>query len=235
MQEIDNIKFGKGYLEDSDLKVEDLKEVVSAFKKVYTNNNLSFPEDVNSQLRLAIGAVFAGWNGERAIKYREVENIRNLLGTAVNVQSMVFGNMGSSSGTGVCFTRDPNNGSNELFGEYLIDAQGEDVVAGVRTPQPISELKKDMPSVYDEFEQNTKILEKHYGDMQDIEFTVQEGKLFMLQTRNGKRGGEAAVKVAVDLVNEGTITKEEVSVPGPREQLFPHKTANFFFSHVLLP
>lgn len=138
---MDNIKFERGYFEDNELQVDDLKTVVSAFKEVYVKNKLAFPDDVNEQLRLAIGAVFGGWNGDRAIKYREVENIRNLLGTAVNVQSMVFGNMGQTSGTGVCFTRDPNNGKNELFGEFLIDAQGEDVVAGIRTPQPISELE----------------------------------------------------------------------------------------------
>lgn len=208
-EELDNIKFEKGYFEDNELQVDDLKTVVSAFKEVYVKNKLSFPDDVYEQLRLAIGAVFGGWNGDRAIKYREVENIRNLLGTAVNVQSMVFGNMGQTSGTGVCFTRDPNNGKDELFGEFLIDAQGEDVVAGIRTPQPISELETAMPEVYAEFKTNTEILEKHYGDMQDIEFTIQEGKLFMLQTRNGKRGGEAAVKMAVDFVEEGLIDKKE--------------------------
>jgi pyruvate,orthophosphate dikinase len=147
--------------------------------------------------------------GPRAVKYREVENIRNLLGTAVNVQAMVFGNMGDTSGTGVCFSRDPNVGTKELFGEFLINAQGEDVVAGIRTPRPISELENIMPDVYEEFMRNTQILEEKFGDMQDIEFTIQEGKLFMLQTRNGKRGGEAAVKIAVDLVSEGLITKEE--------------------------
>lgn len=147
--------------------------------------------------------------GDRAIKYREVENIRNILGTAVNVQAMVFGNMGETSGTGVCFSRDPNVGTPALFGEFLINAQGEDVVAGVRTPRPISELKAVMPEVYEEFTRNCQILEKKFGDMQDIEFTIQEGKLFMLQTRNGKRGGEAAVKIAVDLFNEGLITKDQ--------------------------
>lgn len=147
--------------------------------------------------------------GPRAVKYREVENIRNLLGTAVNVQAMVFGNMGETSGTGVCFSRDPNVGTNELFGEFLINAQGEDVVAGIRTPKPISELKDVMPEVYAEFTRNAQILEEKFGDMQDIEFTIQEGKLFMLQTRNGKRGGEAAVKIAVDLVSDGLISKEQ--------------------------
>mmetsp|Transcript_24134 Transcript_24134/g.50148 ORF Transcript_24134/g.50148 Transcript_24134/m.50148 type:complete len:932 (-) Transcript_24134:75-2870(-) len=208
-EEMDNLKYERGFFEDSELQVSDLKDVVAKFKGVYASNDHAFPTDVEEQLRLAIGAVFGGWNGDRAIKYREVENIRNLLGTAVNVQSMVFGNMGSTSGTGVCFTRDPNNGGKDLFGEFLIDAQGEDVVAGIRTPQPISELESAMPEVFKEFKENTQILERHYGDMQDIEFTVQEGKLFMLQTRNGKRGGEAAVKIAVDFVAEGLIDKRQ--------------------------
>mmetsp|Transcript_4973 Transcript_4973/g.10003 ORF Transcript_4973/g.10003 Transcript_4973/m.10003 type:complete len:856 (+) Transcript_4973:197-2764(+) len=218
-EEIDDVKYETGAFEDSDLTVENLQEVVKRFKGVYAKNNLSFPEDVMEQLSLAIGAVFKGWMGPRAVKYREVENIRDLLGTAVNVQAMVFGNMGDTSGTGVCFTRDPNNGGNELFGEFLINAQGEDVVAGVRTPKPISELQLEMPDVYSEFKSNTDILEKHYGDMQDIEFTIQEGKLFMLQTRNGKRGGEAAVNIAVDLVNEGLATKEETIMKVSPEHL----------------
>jgi len=208
-EEIDNLKYNKNIYEDSDLSVDDLKELVGKFKSVYAKLDLTFPEDVMEQLSLAIGAVFNGWMGARAVKYREVENIRNLLGTAVNVQAMVFGNMGDTSGTGVCFTRDPNNGENKLFGEFLINAQGEDVVAGIRTPKPISELESFMPDVFREFNANTEILEKHYSDMQDIEFTIQENKLYMLQTRTGKRGGEAAVKIAVDLVNEGLTTKEE--------------------------
>lgn len=142
---IDDLKFSRGYFEDSDLTVDDLKDVVKRFKAVYEENDATFPEDAYEQLELAVGAVFDGWTGARAVKYREVENIRDLLGTAVNVQAMVFGNMGETSGTGVCFTRDPNDGTNELFGEFLIDAQGEDVVAGVRTPRPISELKDVMP------------------------------------------------------------------------------------------
>jgi len=208
-EEIDDVKYDKNVFEDSDLTVEDLREVVKRFKSVYAKENLTFPEDVMEQLSLAIGAVFKGWMGPRAVKYREVENIRNLLGTAVNVQAMVFGNMGETSGTGVCFTRDPNNGENTLFGEFLINAQGEDVVAGIRTPNPISELNNVMSNVYKEFKENTDILENHYADMQDVEFTIQEGKLYMLQTRNGKRGGEAAVKIAVDLVSQGLLTKEE--------------------------
>mmetsp|Transcript_43630 Transcript_43630/g.51111 ORF Transcript_43630/g.51111 Transcript_43630/m.51111 type:complete len:973 (-) Transcript_43630:342-3260(-) len=206
---MDDLKYEQGAFEDAELSVEALQELVKLFKGVYTQEGLAFPEDVMEQLRLAIGAVFRGWMGARAVKYRDVENIRNLLGTAVNVQVMVFGNMGETSGTGVCFTRDPNDGTQELFGEFLIDAQGEDVVAGIRTPKPISELSKVMPEVYKEFQANTDILENHYGDMQDIEFTIQEGKLYMLQTRTGKRGGEAAVKIAVDLVNQGMISKEE--------------------------
>lgn len=207
--EIDDVKYELGVYEDSDLTTDDLKEVTKRFKSVYERMELNFPQDVQEQLKLSIGAVFKGWMGPRAVKYREVENIRNLLGTAVNVQAMVFGNMGETSGTGVCFTRDPNNGTDELFGEFLLNAQGEDVVAGIRTPKPISELESAMPDVYAEFKANTDILEKHYGDMQDVEFTIQEGKLFMLQTRTGKRGGEAAVKIAVDLVEEGLATKEE--------------------------
>lgn len=207
--ELDDIKYEKGVNEDSDLSAEELQELVGRFKDVYKTMDLSFPQDVYEQLKLSIGAVFNGWMGHRAIKYREVENIRDLLGTAVNVQAMVFGNMGDTSGTGVCFTRDPNIGTPELFGEFLINAQGEDVVAGVRTPRPIAEMQDVMPEVYEEFVTNTKILEEKFGDMQDIEFTFQEGKLFMLQTRNGKRGGEAAVKIAVDLVGEGLIGKDE--------------------------
>jgi len=207
--ELDEIKYKKNILEDSELDVEDLKEVVQRFKLIYEQNNKAFPENVLDQLRLSIGAVFNGWNGARAVKYRQVENIRNLLGTAVNVQAMVFGNMGDTSGTGVCFTRDPNNGENKLFGEFLMNAQGEDVVAGIRTPLPIETLGKELPDIYEEFCQNTQVLEQHYSDMQDVEFTIQEGKLYMLQTRTGKRGGEAAVKIAVDLCRDGTITKEQ--------------------------
>ena len=204
---LDDVKYERGFFEDSDLEVDDLKRVVAEYKGVYKTNGLTFPDDVYHQLKLAIGAVFKGWSGERAVKYREVENIRNLLGTAVNVQAMVFGNMGETSGTGVCFTRNPNSGEPELFGEFLLNAQGEDVVAGVRTPKPISDLEQVMPEVCEEFKRNTKILEEHYGDMQDIEFTFQEGKLFMLQTRSGKRGGGAAVKIAVDLVKEDKVDK----------------------------
>ena len=207
-EEIDNVKYQKNVLQDSELDVEDLKQVVELFKNVYKKKNMEFPSDAYEQLELAIGAVFKGWMGDRAVTYRAVENIRGLLGTAVNVQSMVFGNMGDTSGTGVCFTRSPNDGEPNLFGEYLINAQGEDVVAGIRTPNPIAQLEEAMPDVYAEFKANTEILERHYGDMQDVEFTIQEGKLFMLQTRTGKRVGRAAVKIAVDLVEEGLIDKK---------------------------
>ena len=203
--QMDMVKYEKNVLQDSELDVDDLKDIVNRFKKVYKDNNMEFPTNVHQQLRLAIGAVFDGWMGDRAVAYRQVENIRGLLGTAVNVQSMVFGNMGETSGTGVCFTRNPNTGERELFGEYLINAQGEDVVAGIRTPHPIADLAQSMPKVYEDFKANTEILESHYRDMQDIEFTIQEGKLFMLQTRSGKRVGGAAVKIAVDLVQEGRI------------------------------
>jgi len=208
-EEIENVKAQFDVSEDSDLTAFQLKIVVGRFKGVYTKMNLSFPVDVTEQLELAIGAVFKGWIGHRAVKYRDVENIRNLLGTAVNVQAMVFGNMGETSGTGVCFTRNPNNGDNKLFGEFLVNAQGEDVVAGIRTPRPISELESVMPDVFKEFKRNAAILEEFYADMQDIEFSIQEGTLFMLQTRNGKRSGEAAVKIAVDLVEEGLINERD--------------------------
>lgn len=206
---LDTLKYEEKVEEDSDLTVEQLQFLVKEYKQVYHSKEMEFPQDGYEQLKLAIGAVFDGWMGPRAVKYRQVENIRNLLGTAVNVQAMVFGNMGETSGTGVCFTRDPNTGEKCLFGEFLMNAQGEDVVAGVRTPKPMEELEDIMPVVYKEFQKNTEILEKHYGDMQDIEFTIQEQKLYMLQTRSGKRGGEAAVKIAVDLVRENLITKEE--------------------------
>lgn len=207
-KEIERMKAEAGVVEDSDLTPEHLQILVERFKNVYKDMNYTFPEDVTEQLELAVGAVFRGWMGDRAVKYREVENIRNLMGTAVNIQAMVFGNMGNTSGTGVCFTRDPNTGKKVLFGEFLLNAQGEDVVAGNRNPKPISELETVMPHVYEEFKRNTAILEERYGDMQDIEFTIQEEKLFMLQTRSGKRCGEAAVQIAVDLVHEGLVEKE---------------------------
>lgn len=198
-----------GVTEDSKLTAAQLKEIVEEYKQVYIQHNFKFLSDPYEQLYTAILAVFNSWNSDRAIKYREAEAITGLLGTAVNVQSMCFGNMGDTSGTGVCFTRNPNTGENVLYGEYLINAQGEDVVAGIRTPLPISTMKDTLPVAYNELIKNIEILESHYHDMQDIEFTIQEGKLFMLQTRGGKRAGAAAVKIAVDLVNSGLATVKQ--------------------------
>lgn len=192
--------------DDSELSVEQLKTVVHEFKDVYRKHGKEFATDPYAQLYAAILAVFNSWKSERAIKYREAEGITGLLGTAVNVQAMVFGNMGPTSGTGVCFSRNPTNGEKYLYGEYLINAQGEDVVAGIRTPQPIRTLKEALPKAYEELVRNVELLEKHFHDMQDIEFTIQEGKLFMLQCRSGKRVGPAAVKIAVDMVDEGLAT-----------------------------
>lgn len=195
---------------DSDLNAEQLKDVVEGFKKVYKDAlGVDFPQDPQEQLEKAIEAVFASWNNERAILYRKMNDIPHNLGTAVNVQSMVFGNMGETSGTGVAFSRDPSTGENKLYGEYLMNAQGEDVVAGIRTPNPIAHLEEQMPEVYKEFHDTAEKLEKHYKDMQDLEFTIENGRLFLLQTRNGKRTAQAAVNVAVDLVKEGLRTKEE--------------------------
>lgn len=203
-------KKAKGYAEDTDMGADDLRHMVSVYKKIYQKNlGEPFPEDPHEQLWSAIGAVFQSWNCARAIKYRQIHQIPDDWGTAVNVCSMVYGNMGSDSGTGVCFTRDPSTGENVFYGEYLLNAQGEDVVAGIRTPKPLSQLKEDMPSVYKELLQVRKKLEHHYRDMQDIEFTIQEGKLFILQTRNAKRTVQAGLKVAIDLCQEGIITKQE--------------------------
>ena len=192
---------------DTDLTADQLKEVVEAYKKVYKKHvGVSFPTDARKQLDLAISAVLNSWNAERAIAYRSINKMTGYKGTAVNVQAMVFGNMGENSGTGVAFTRNPADGTNEFYGEYLIDAQGEDVVAGIRTPEPIVKLKKQMPKMYDQLNKIRLKLEKHYKDMQDVEFTIQEGELFMLQTRTGKRTGLAAIKIAVDMVKEKLIT-----------------------------
>ena len=205
-----DIKKSKGYKSDSELTTEDLKELINKYKEIYKKEtNEDFPQDPSTQLILAIQAVFKSWNNSRAILYRELNNIDHKTGTAVNIQSMVFGNMGETSGTGVAFTRNPATGENALFGEYLINAQGEDVVAGIRTPEDIETLNTKMPSVYKQFKETTNILENHYRDMQDIEFTIENEKLYILQTRNGKRTAQAALKVAMDLVNEGIITKEE--------------------------
>ncbi len=207
---LDKMKEAKGYSSDLDLTTDDLKVIVEEFKKIYKDEiGEDFPQDPKKQLMLAIEAVFRSWNNPRAIVYRKLNDIPGNLGTAVNIQSMVFGNMGMSSGTGVAFTRNPSTGENRLFGEYLINAQGEDVVAGIRTPQSIDTLKEEMPEMYDQFVNITQKLEAHYKDMQDIEFTIENGKLYILQTRNGKRTAKAAINVVVDLVNAGTIDKEE--------------------------
>ena len=208
---IDEVKKEKNITYDTELTVDDLKELVARFKKVYSKhmNGEEFPQDPKEQLIGAVEAVFRSWNNKRAIVYRRMNDIPGDWGTAVNVQSMVFGNMGKTSGTGVAFTRDPATGEKGIYGEYLINAQGEDVVAGVRTPEPITKLEEDMPQCYNEFVQIADKLEKHYRDMQDMEFTIEDGKLYFLQTRSGKRTAKAAIKIACDLVDEGMITKEE--------------------------
>ena len=203
-------KNAKGVELDTELDSNDLKELVEEYKAKYKElKGEDFPQEPREQLDLAISAVFRSWGNERAILYRKLNDIDDAMGTAVNVQTMVYGNMGDTSGTGVAFSRNPATGENQLFGEYLINAQGEDVVAGVRTPQEIHTLEKAMPEVYEQFAATAKKLEDHYQDMQDMEFTIQEGKLFLLQTRNGKRTAQAAVQVAVDLVNEGLLDKKE--------------------------
>lgn len=194
--------------QDTDLTAEELMQIAETFKAIIKEDaGVDFPEDPYEQLRMAITAVFNSWMGRRAVDYRRVYKIPDTLGTGVNVQTMVFGNMGNDSATGVAFTRNPATGADELYGEYLVNAQGEDVVAGIRTPKPISKLREEMPEVYEQFSQIAKMLERHYKDVQDVEFTIERGKLWMLQTRNGKRTGMAAVKIAVDMVNEGLIDK----------------------------
>ncbi len=193
---------------DTDLTTGHLKSIVEEFKAIYKKKTReNFPNDPKIQLQKAIDAVFASWNNPRAVKYRQLYEIKGLLGTAVNVQAMVFGNMGDHSATGVCFTRNPSTGENTFYGEFLINAQGEDVVAGIRTPEPIADLGKEMPEVYGQLVKYKNILEKHFKDVQDIEFTIQENRLYMLQTRTGKRTTQAAVKIAVDMVKEGLIDK----------------------------
>lgn len=207
---IDDVKDERGVKYDADLDENDMRRLVKLFKEYYKEKQgESFPTDPKVQLIEATKAVFRSWNNERAIVYRAMNDIPAEWGTAVNVQSMVFGNMGNDSGTGVAFTRDPSTGKKKLYGEFLMNAQGEDVVAGVRTPETIDKLKEIDPEVYDQFVKIADKLEKHYRDMQDMEFTIEKGKLYMLQTRNGKRTAHAALKVAVDLVNEGMRTKEE--------------------------
>ncbi len=200
----------KGVKLDTELDANDLKELVFKFKDKYLElKGEDFPQDPNEQLLEAVKAVFRSWDNDRANVYRRLNNIPYSWGTAVNVQSMVFGNMGDDSGTGVAFSRNPANGEKELYGEYLFNAQGEDVVAGIRTPHPIAHLKEDNKELYEEFVRIADVLEKHYRDMQDMEFTIEKGKLFMLQTRNGKRTAQAALKIAIDLVKEGLISEKE--------------------------
>jgi len=203
-------KAGKGYRVDTEMTAEDWKALVSTFKVVFKKNvGTDFPQDVYKQLELATKAVFESWNGKRAIAYRKKEGISDALGTAVNIVTMVFGNMGDDSGTGVAFTRNPSTGEKKMMGEYLLNAQGEDVVAGIRNAEPIENLVEKMPKAYKQFMDITGKLEKHYKDMQDVEFTIERGKLWMLQTRNGKRTAKSAVKIAVEMANEGLITKEQ--------------------------
>ena len=217
---IDEVKAERGISDDLDLNAEDMKELVELFKVFYKNELKSeFPEDPKEQLMGAIEAVFRSWNNPRAIYYRKMNDIPSSWGTAVNVQMMVFGNMGNDCGTGVAFTRNPSTGENKLYGEFLMNAQGEDVVAGIRTPQKIDQLKKVAPGAYDDFVAITKNLETHYRNMQDMEFTIEKGKLFMLQTRNGKRTAQAALKIACDMVDEGMITIDEALMMVEPQQL----------------
>ena len=220
---LDEMKGDRGIRLDTELESGDLEELVSEYKKIVRNHaGKEFPQNPLDQLWGAINAVFGSWMNERAIKYRQLENIRGLKGTAVNVQAMVFGNFGEDSGTGVCFSRDPSTGENVFYGEYLMNAQGEDVVAGIRTPEKLATLETQNPVLYKELVGYRNKLEKHFRDMQDIEFTVQQGKLYILQARNGKRAGAAAIKIAIDMVNEGFIDKKTAIgrvTPGHLDQL----------------
>ena len=221
---ISKMKEERGVENDIDLTAGDLRELVDRYKAIYRKaTGRMFPDAPYEQLKLAVNAVFGSWMNERAIRYRQINDITGLRGTAVNVQAMVYGNMGEDSGTGVAFTRDPGTGENTLYGEFLLNAQGEDVVAGIRTPHDISELNRLMPSIYDELQAIRGRLEEHYGDMQDLEFTVEEGTLYILQTRDGKRTGPAAIKIATDMVDDGLVSKahavENLVDPGHLEQL----------------
>lgn len=217
---LDKYKEDKGVTNDLDLDAEDFKKVAKAFKDIYKDDQgKDFPSNAKEQLYEAICAVFRSWDNPRAHYYRKMNDIPYEWGTAVNVQAMVFGNMGDTSGTGVVFSRNPATGVNEIYGEYMINAQGEDVVAGVRTPKPFAELKNDMPEIYDQFVKSAKLLERHYKDMQDMEITIENNKLYFLQTRNGKRTAQAALKIAVDLVSEGLITEEEALMKVEPKQL----------------
>ena len=217
---LDEFKEKKGVKYDRDLSADDLKEVVVRFKEIYKKHmGVDFPQDPKVQLMEAVKAVFRSWDNPRAIYYRRMNDIPGDWGTAVNVQSMVFGNMGETSGTGVAFTRNPSTGEKKLYGEYLLNGQGEDVVAGIRTPEPISHLQEQMPDVYQQFVDIATKLEAHYRDMQDMEYTIERGKLYMLQTRNGKRTAAAALKIAVDLVDEGVLSEEEAVLKVEPKQL----------------
>ena len=220
---IDTKKMQRGLKLDTDMDANDLEDLVKVFKGIYYKQlGEEFPQDPKEQLLDAIKAVFRSWNNPRAITYRRLNDIPSNWGPAVNVQEMVFGNMGEDCGTGVAFSRNPATGENEIFGEFLMNAQGEDVVAGIRTPQSIDKLKEINPEVYEDFAKYAKMLENHYKDMQDMEFTIEHGKLYMLQTRNGKRTANAALKIAVDLANEGMISKKEAVLriePKQLEQL----------------
>ncbi|MTK12208.1 MAG: pyruvate, phosphate dikinase [Clostridiaceae bacterium] len=217
---LDEVKESKGAKFDTDLSASDLKDVVKKYKALYEKEmGKEFPQEPKEQLLEAVTAVFRSWDNPRAIVYRRLNDIPSDWGTAVNVQSMVFGNMGETSGTGVAFTRNPATGEKLIFGEYLINAQGEDVVAGIRTPQPITKLHEDLPDCYKQFMDIANRLENHYKDMQDMEFTIEQGKLYFLQTRNGKRTAQAALKIAVEMVEEGLITKEEAMLKVDPKQL----------------
>lgn len=219
-QLLEDTREQKGYSVDPEMTAEDWQEIISGYKEIVKKHTRKeFPQDPREQLFLAINAVFNSWNNQRAIVYRRLNKIPDHLGTAVNVQSMVFGNMGDDSGTGVAFTRNPSTGEPVLYGEYLINAQGEDVVAGIRTPQPIATLKEEMPEVYQQFADTCHRLEQHYQEMQDIEFTVERGKLFILQTRNGKRTAQAAIRIVVDMEKEGIIDKKTALLRVDPDQL----------------
>ncbi len=207
---LESLKHRKGVWEDTELTEADLEELVETYREIFESRaGHEFPEDPWEQLRMAVEAVFRSWNCDRAIRYRDLNRISGLVGTAVNVQAMVFGNMGKTSATGVCFTRDPSTGRNVFYGEFLLNAQGEDVVAGIRTPRPIAQMKRVLPKPYADLVRAKDLLEGHYGDVQDMEFTVQEGQLFMLQTRTGKRTAGAAIRIAVEMVHEGRLKKRD--------------------------
>jgi pyruvate, orthophosphate dikinase len=223
---LEAMKQQRGVTTDAELTAEDLRELVDQYKAIYRKHTgYMFPSDPFEQLRFAINAVFQSWDSDRAGKYRRINKISGLRGTAVNVQAMVYGNMGKNSGTGVCFTRNPSTGENKLYGEFLVDAQGEDVVAGIRTPEDIQHMADHFPQAYKQLITTVARLEGHYSNMQDIEFTIQEGTLYILQTRSGKRTGTAAIKIAVDLVDEGVVTKRQavrdLVEPAHLDQLTP--------------